>query len=208
MLGLLEDPARNRIAIFRALTLLRQLSLHPGLVDAEQTAVACAKLDTLAELLDPVLAEGHQAIVFSQFTSFLALLRERLDAAGRRPTATSTGATRKREEARGGLPSRRRPGVPRLAQGRRHGPDPHRGRLRVPAGPLVEPRRRGPGRRPGPPDRAGQAVNVYRLVATDTIEEKVLALQERKRELFATVVDEGALAGGGLTPEDIRALVH
>ena len=44
--------------------------------------------------------------------------------------------------------------------------------------------------------RIGQTrpVNVYRLVSRDTIEEKVVALQERKRDLFARVVDEGALA--------------
>ena len=48
---------------------------------------------------------------------------------------------------------------------------------------------------------------VYRLVAADTIEQKVLALQERKRDLFARVMDDddGALAGT-LTAEDIRGL--
>jgi SNF2 family DNA or RNA helicase len=45
------------------------------------------------------------------------------------------------------------------------------------------------------------------MVAADTIEDKVLALQERKRELFARVVDEGALASGVLSPEDIRGLL-
>ncbi|HOA02862.1 MAG TPA: C-terminal helicase domain-containing protein, partial [Dermatophilaceae bacterium] len=50
-------------------------------------------------------------------------------------------------------------------------------------------------------------VFVYRMVAADTIEDKVLALQERKRELFARVVDEGALASGVLSPEDIRGLL-
>ena len=47
---------------------------------------------------------------------------------------------------------------------------------------------------------------VYRLVATDTIEEKVVALQQRKRDLFAQVVDGGAAAGGALTAADIREL--
>ena len=44
-------------------------------------------------------------------------------------------------------------------------------------------------------------------MAADTIEQKVLALQARKRELFAQVVDEGALASGALTAEDIRGLL-
>jgi SNF2 family DNA or RNA helicase len=48
---------------------------------------------------------------------------------------------------------------------------------------------------------------VYRLVAVDTIEQKVVALQERKRDLFARVLDDeaGALSGT-LTAEDIRGL--
>ena len=50
-------------------------------------------------------------------------------------------------------------------------------------------------------------VFVYRMVAADTIEDKVLALQARKRELFARVVDEGALSGGVLSADDIRGLL-
>ena len=47
---------------------------------------------------------------------------------------------------------------------------------------------------------------VYRLVAADTIEEKVVALQQRKRDLFAQVVGDEAMAGSALTAEDIRGL--
>ncbi|MCY7364921.1 MAG: SWF/SNF helicase family protein, partial [Frankiaceae bacterium] len=56
--------------------------------------------------------------------------------------------------------------------------------------------------------RIGQdkTVMVYRLVATGTIEEKVVALQQRKRDLFAQVVDDEAMTGGALTAEDIRGL--
>ena len=48
---------------------------------------------------------------------------------------------------------------------------------------------------------------MYRLVSADTIEDKVVALQNRKRELFASVVDDGALASGTLTADDIRGLL-
>ncbi|MGY1703568.1 helicase-related protein [Geodermatophilus sp. SYSU D00697] len=58
--------------------------------------------------------------------------------------------------------------------------------------------------------RIGQdkTVMVYRLVAADTIEQKVLALQERKRDLFARVLDDddGGALSGALTAEDIRGL--
>ncbi len=58
--------------------------------------------------------------------------------------------------------------------------------------------------------RIGQdkTVMVYRLVSEGTIEEKVVALQERKRELFARVVDDGGLMGAPLTADDIRGLLE
>ena len=58
--------------------------------------------------------------------------------------------------------------------------------------------------------RIGQTrpVNVYRLVSHDTIEEKVVALQQRKRDLFARVVDEGAALSSALTSADLRALLQ
>ena len=50
-------------------------------------------------------------------------------------------------------------------------------------------------------------VNVYRLVSEDTIEDKVVALQQRKRELFAQVVDDGDAMSGAVTADDIRGLL-
>ena len=57
--------------------------------------------------------------------------------------------------------------------------------------------------------RIGQTRNVmvYRLVARDTIEEKVMALKARKAELFASVMDDGDVFGAALTADDIRALL-
>lgn len=49
-------------------------------------------------------------------------------------------------------------------------------------------------------------VHVYRLVATDTIEEKVMALKARKAELFARVIDGDGASAQGITAEDIRGL--
>ena len=49
-------------------------------------------------------------------------------------------------------------------------------------------------------------VHVYRLVATDTIEEKVMALKARKAELFARVIDGDGAAAQGITAADIRGL--
>ncbi|HET9658414.1 MAG TPA: DEAD/DEAH box helicase [Kineosporiaceae bacterium] len=207
VLGLLEDVNRNRIAIFRSLTLLRQLSLHPGLVDATDDAVPCIKIDTLLELLLPVIAEGHQAIVFSQFTSFLRRVRDRLDAAGT-PYSYLDGRTRNRQQA---IESFRSGKAPVFLVSLKAGGT---GLTLTEADYvfLLDPWWN-PAAEAQAVDRAhriGQdkPVNVYRLVSADTIEEKVLALQERKRELFASVIDDGAFSSGALTPADIQALVH
>src|SRR5205085_11003876 len=82
VLGLLGDFDKNRFTILRSITVLRQLSLHPGLVEAANAAVPCAKLDALAEQLEDVVGGGHRALVFSQFTSFLGMVRARLDQEG------------------------------------------------------------------------------------------------------------------------------
>ncbi|MGH3643247.1 MAG: SNF2-related protein, partial [Mycobacterium sp.] len=82
VLGLLGEWEKNRFQIFRSLTLLRQLSLHAGLVDQSKADVGAAKVDFLVEQLPELVAEGHSALVFSQFTGFLDVLRSQLDAVG------------------------------------------------------------------------------------------------------------------------------
>ena len=92
MLGLIDDMDANRFTIFRSLTLLRQLSLHAGLVDDAHAGLPSAKIDALVDQLGEVTGGGHRALVFSQFTGFLGKVR---DAAGRpraSRTATSTAA--------------------------------------------------------------------------------------------------------------------
>jgi SNF2 family DNA or RNA helicase len=58
--------------------------------------------------------------------------------------------------------------------------------------------------------RIGQenTVMVYRLVSEDTIEEKVVALQARKRDLFDSVVGDAAALSAPLTADDIRGLLE
>ena len=116
------------------------------------TPCPCAKLDALVEQLGEVVDEGHRALVFSQFTGFLAKVRERLDAEGIGYCYLDGAHAPARARARA-LQGRRRPGVPHQPQGRRLRPQPHRGRLLLPARPVVEPRHRGPGHRPHPPHR-------------------------------------------------------
>jgi SNF2 family DNA or RNA helicase len=82
VLGLLDDVNHNRFTILRSLTLLRQLSLHAALVDAEHEDVPSAKIESLLEQVEDVVGGGHRALVFSQFTRFLRIAKARLEAAG------------------------------------------------------------------------------------------------------------------------------
>lgn len=97
ILGLIDDMHKNRFTILRSLTLLRQLSLDPALVDEAYDGVGSAKIDVLLEHLDEVVSEGHRALVFSQFTGFLRRVRDRLDASGI-GYAYLDGRTRKRAQ--------------------------------------------------------------------------------------------------------------
>ncbi len=207
ILGLIDDVDRNRFTILRSLTLLRRLSLHPGLVDEDQRDRSSAKIDVLVDELGEVIDGGHKALVFSQFTGFLALVRERLDAAGV-PYCYLDGSTRKRGEV-----------VARFTGGA------------VPVF-LISLKAGGVGLNLTEADycflldpwwnpateaqavdrahRIGQTrtVMVRRLIARDTIEEKVVALAARKAELFTGVMDEGGVFGSVLGADDIRALLE
>ena len=77
-----DGMARSTMHVLEALLRLRQAACHPALIDARHARAASAKLDTLIEHLAEATETGHKALVFSQFTSFLALLRARLDATG------------------------------------------------------------------------------------------------------------------------------
>ncbi len=205
VLGLVHDFERNRIAIFGALTRLRQLSLDAALVDPTQDAVGSAKLDVLVEHLHELAAEGHRALVFSQFTGYLARVRERLAREGIGTTYLD-GSTRRRGEV---IEEFRRGDAPVFLISLKAGGvgltlteadyvfllDPW-------WNPAVEAQAVDRAHRIG----QERPVMVYRLVATDTIEEKVMELKARKAELFAQVVDGDGALSGAVTAEDVKAL--
>ena len=159
LLGKIEKDGlgKSKIQVLEALLRLRQVACHPGLVDQKRAARGSGKMDVLLARLEEVQREGHKALVFSQFTSFLGLVRDRLDAA-KVPYEYLDGADAGSPGARRPLPDRRRlPAVPAQPEGRRRRPEPDGRRLCLPPGPVVEPRRRSAGRRPRPPDRPEQA---------------------------------------------------
>ena len=198
---------RSRIAVLEALLRLRQTACHAGLVDHSRVGESCAKLDTLLEQLDEVLDEGHKVLVFSQFTSFLAILRNRLDAKGTvyeyldgRTTDRQARVVRFQEDpdCRLFLVSLKAggQGLNLTAADYIYILDPW-------WNPAVEAQAVDRAHRIGQTRR----VFAYRLIARDTVEEKILALQDRKRELAESIVraDESMIAS--LTPEDVELLL-
>ena len=205
VLGLIGDLNANRFTILSSLTLLRQLSLHAGLVDEAHAELPSSKIDALLEQLGDVIGGGHRALVFSQFTGFLGKVRGRLDAAGVEYCYLD-GRTRDRA---GVLQQFKEGSAPVFL-------------ISLKAGGfglnlaeadycfLLDPWWN-PATEAQAVDRAhriGQSrtVMVYRLISAGTIEDKVMALKARKAELFASVIDEGNVFGGSLSADDIRAL--
>src|SRR5699024_715827 len=83
VLGRLGDFEKNRFAIFRSLTLLRMLALDPGIVDEyADSGIGSSKLTVLLEHLSEIGTEGHRALVFSQFSSYLRAVAAELDSQG------------------------------------------------------------------------------------------------------------------------------
>ncbi|PQZ88167.1 helicase [Arthrobacter sp. MYb227] len=207
VLRLVDDMDKNRFTIFQSLTLLRMLSLDASLVDEEYANVPSAKLDVLFEQLEDVIAEGHRALIFSQFTSFLKKAAERLDAAGV-PYAYLDGSTRKRAEVIDSFKSGQAPVFLISLKAGGFGLNLTEADYCFLLDPWWNPAAESQA-----VDRAhriGQTRNVmvYRMVAKNTIEEKVVALQDSKRQLISSVMDEGAGFGKVLSADDIRELLR
>ncbi|MEV6846553.1 DEAD/DEAH box helicase [Actinoplanes sp. NPDC051411] len=206
VLGLLGDLEKNRFEIFRSLTLLRQASLDVALVDDQHRAISSTKLDLLMEQLGDIVEEGHRTLVFSQFTRFLGAARDRLEQAGI-AYAYLDGTTRDRKRAVEEFKTGAAPVFLISLKAGGFGLNLTEADYCILLDPWWNPATEAQA-----VDRAhriGQTRNVmvYRLVARDTIEEKVMALQTRKAELFAGVMDGGEFASAGLTAADIRELL-
>ena len=207
VLGLLGEWEKNRFQIFRSLTLLRQLSLHAGMVDESKIDVGSAKIDFLIEQLPELVAEGHSALVFSQFTGFLGILRSHLDAVGVSYSYLD-GSLSARERA--AAIATFREGASQVflisLKAGGFGLNLTEADYCFVCDPWWSPAAEA--QAVDRTHRIGQTrpVTVYRLVSQGTIEERVVSLQERKRELFTAVIDDGEVLGSAITASDIRAL--
>src|SRR5262249_41182934 len=199
---------RSKIEVLEALLRLRQAACHPGLIDPTLAAESSAKLDMLLPQIAEVLEEGHKALVFSQFTSFLSIVRDRLDQA-KVVYEYLDGPTRNRAERverfqtdpsvgiflislkAGGL------GLNLTAAEYVYLLDPW-------WNPAVEAQAIDRSHRIG----QTQHVFAYRLICRDTVEGKILELQQKKRDLADAILNadnKGVIQN--LTREDLEFLL-
>ncbi|MEM7231454.1 MAG: DEAD/DEAH box helicase [Planctomycetota bacterium] len=187
--GASSDENKLRFDVLAALTKLRQLSCHPGLVYPDSTAKS-TKLELLLEILDDLKRGGHRALIFSQFTSHLKLIREELSRRG----ITSNyldGQTSAQARARQVDDFQNGDNDVFLISLRAGGTG-----LNLTAADYVI--HMDPWWNPAVEDQAtdrahrmGQKrpVTVYRLVAENTVEQDIARMQERKRNLLAGVME-------------------
>jgi len=202
-----EGLNKSKIQVLEALLRLRQAACHPALVDKTNRKAPSAKLSVLLPRLAEVIDEGHKALVFSQFTSMLSLVREELDKEGTIYEYLD-GRTRKRHEK-----------VERFQSD----PDCKLFLISLKAGglglnltaadyvflldpwwnPAVEAQAIDRAHRIG----QTRPVFAYRLIARDTVEEKVLELQDVKRDLADAIINSDNRLIRRLTREDLENLL-
>ncbi|BCQ43083.1 hypothetical protein ERHA55_06100 [Erwinia rhapontici] len=202
-----QGPGRSHLLVLDALLKLRQICCDPRLMSdprAERVKHS-AKLALLREMLHDLLAEDRRILIFSQFTTMLGIIAEELQKA-RIPYVILTGSTRDRTEP-----------VRRFQQGE------------VPVF-LISLKAGGVGLNLTAADtvihydpwwnpaaenqatdrayRLGQdkPVFVYKLIAADTIEEKIVAMQQQKAELAGEILDDELSEPSSFSQDDLAAL--
>ena len=197
---------KSRMKILEALLRLRQAACDPALIDPD-TDASSAKMELLFEELRGVLDSGHRALVFSQFTSFLDIVRGTLDLE-KTPYLYLDGTTRNRQA---------------LVEEFQSADGPPLFLISLKAGglglnltnadyvflldpwwnPAVEAQAIDRAHRIG----RQKPVVAYRLIARDTVEEKILELQARKRELANSIISEDNSVLRRLEVEDLELLL-
>jgi len=198
---------RSKIHVLEALLRLRQAACHPGLIDGRKADGSSAKIDTLLEQLDEILGEGHKALVFSQFTSLLAIVRKRLDKRGIGYEYLD-GQTRNRKQIVDRFQRNDGCGVFLISlkaggQGLNLTEADYVFILDPWWNPAVEMQAIDRAHRIG----QTKPVFAYRIIARDTVEEKVLELQTSKRELADAIITANDSLIRKLTAKDLQRIL-
>lgn len=198
---------KSQMKILSALTRLRQAALHPGLIDQNLTTEKSAKFEAMLEMLEEVIAENHRVLIFSQFTSLLALLKPEIEKRNIKYSYLD-GQTQDRQ---GVIEQFKTENHPVFLMSLKAGGV---GLNLVEAdyvflldpwwNPAVESQAIDRAHRIG----QTRPVHAYRFIAKDTVEEKILALQQTKKDIAADLFDEKTSLIKNLSASDIENLFN
>ena len=197
---------KSKFLVLEALLRLRQFACHPALLDKNKKGIKAHKVEALFPVLEEIKEEGHKVLIFSQFTQFLSIIKEHMDKS-KWPYLYLDGKTRNRQEKID------------LFQNKK---DHNFFLISLKAGgvglnltaaeyvfildpwwnPAVE------AQAIDRTHRIGQTKSVfsYKLITKGTVEEKILKLQEEKKDLFKEVLGKENMILKSLTEKDISFL--
>jgi non-specific serine/threonine protein kinase len=207
LLGMIDKEGIDdvRMKILEGLLRLRQICIHPALVEPTYRGDS-AKFELLLETLETLHGEGHKALVFSQFVQSLHLLRKELDARHLH-YAYLDGHTKERQAEVDRFQND--PAIPFFLISLKAGGVG----LNLTAAdyvihldpwwnPAVEMQAADRAHRIG----QDKPVFIYRIITRDTVEDKILKLQEHKRELVNQLISPEGSFFKAITREDVQAL--
>jgi len=207
LMGLIESEGMNnaRFKVLEGLLRLRQIAIHPALVDKKYKGEA-PKFEILLETLETLQVENHKALIFSQFVETLKLVKKELDARKIKYIYLD-GQTQKRQAKVDEFQND--PNIPFFLISLKAGGVG----LNLTAAdyvihldpwwnPAVEMQASDRAHRIG----QTRPVFVYKIIARGTVEEKILELQEKKRTLVKNIIATEASFFKSLTQEDVKGL--
>ncbi|WP_262964872.1 DEAD/DEAH box helicase [Methylobacter psychrophilus] len=209
MQTMMEDttqPGHKQLKILAEIMKLRRACCHPRLV-MEESTLGSSKLQAFEELVDELLDNRHKALVFSQFVGHLTLIRELLDKKGI-PYHYLDGSTPVPQRKKAVNLFQAGDGDLFLISLKAGGTG-----LNLTAADYVI--HMDPWWNPAVEDQASdrahrmgqkRPVTIYRLVAKDTIEDKIVDLHKHKRDLANSLL-EGGEVSGKMSAEDMMALI-
>lgn len=204
----IEGQKKSTFAILEAMTRLRQASCHPGLINPSLRNIESGKITMLKAMVQELIDEGHKIIIFSQFTSFLKLVREELSMDDHNSVYLD-GSTNKRQDKINDFKEDSRKNVFFISlkaggTGLNLTEASYCFLLDPWWNPAVEDQAIGRLHRMG----QKKSVNVYRLITRGSIEEKVQELQKIKNDSIKNLTSEDSEGFiKSLTAKDLNFLM-
>ena len=200
---------KSKMSVFSALLRLRQVCCHPRLYDKDGKMgnIESGKFEHLKEMLEEIISEGHRVLLFSQFVQMLDIVKDWFDKTGIKYEYL-TGSTKDRQTVVNNFNNN--PNIPVFLISLKAGGT---GLNLTGADYVIH---YDPWWNPAVEDQAtdrahriGQTKNVfvYRLITKGSVEEKIMKLKERKRDLLDSVISTDRNVGKTITFEDIKDIL-